>query len=125
MQFHDDIIKMAKENTFFRRVLSTTQHSQVVIMSIPPGGEIGEEVHGYVDQTLYFIEGTGKAILDDVPSDVGPEHLVVVPAGTKHNFTNTGATDLKLFTVYAPPEHKDGTVHETKAAAEVDKEDHP
>lgn len=125
MQLHDDIIKLAKENTFFRKVLATSEHSQVVIMSIPPGGEIGEETHNYVDQTLYIIEGTGKVVLNDVSSDIMPNHLVMVPSGTKHNFLNTGTADMKLFTVYAPPEHKDGTVHKTKAEAEADKEDHP
>lgn len=124
MQFHDDIIKLAKENPYFRNVLATSEHSQVVVMSIPPGGEIGEEIHE-VDQVLIFVEGMGQAILNDVASDVAPNHLVMVPAGTKHNFKNIGAADWKLFTVYAPPEHRHGTIHKTKAEAEVDKEDHP
>lgn len=115
---------MAKENSYFRQVLATSVHSQVVVMSIPPGGEIGEEVHT-VDQTLVFVEGSGQAILNDVVSEVAVNHLVMVPAGTKHNFKNTGAGDWKLFTVYAPPEHRDGTIHKTKAEAEADKEDHP
>lgn len=124
MQFKGDIIKLAKENPYFRQVLATSEHSQVVIMSVPPGGEIGEEIHT-VDQTLVFVEGTGQAILNDVASDVAPNDLVMVPAGTKHNFKNTGSVDWKLFTVYAPPEHKQGTIHKTKTEAEADKEDHP
>lgn len=124
MQFHEDIVKLAKENPYFRNVLATSDRSQVVVMSVPPGGEIGEEVHD-VDQILVFVEGTGQAILNDTSSDVSPNHMVFVPAGTKHNFKNTGTADWKLFTVYAPPEHRQGTIHKTKAEAEADKEDHP
>lgn len=124
MQFHEDIIKLAKENPYFRNVLATSVHSQVVVMSVPPGGEIGEEIHT-VDQTLVFVEGAGQAILNDVVTEVAPNHMVIVPAGTKHNFKNTGRADWKLFTVYAPPEHRQGTIHKTKTEAEADKEDHP
>ncbi len=123
MQFHEDIIKLAKDNSYFRNVLATSEHSQVVVMSIPPGSEIGEEIHEYVDQTLVFVEGSGEAILNGVPSPVHPNHLVMVPAGTKHNFKNNGSTDLKLFTIYAPPEHKHGIIHKTKAEADSAPED--
>lgn len=111
--FNKNIFELAKQNTFFRKELVTAQHSQVVVMSIPVGGEIGMEVHK-VDQTLIFVSGHGQAILNDEVSDVYANHLVLVPAGTKHNFKNIGAEELKLFTIYAPPQHKPGTVEESK-----------
>jgi mannose-6-phosphate isomerase-like protein (cupin superfamily) len=113
--FVDDIERATLENTNFRRVLYTAKHSQLVVMSIPPGGEIGEEVHTDVDQFLRLEQGTGKAILDDVEHDIADKFAIVVPAGTKHNFINTGTDDMKLYTVYSPPEHKDSTVHATKS----------
>lgn len=116
--FDGDIVKLAKENTYFRQEVVTGAHSQVVLMSIPPGGEIGEEVHE-VDQTLIFVQGGGKAILDGETTRVEENTLVFVPAGTKHNFVNVGSDDLKLYTVYAPPEHKPGTVHKTKEEADA------
>jgi mannose-6-phosphate isomerase-like protein (cupin superfamily) len=88
-------------------------------MNIPPGGDIGEEVHDDVDQVLVFVQGRGKAILNGQESTVGPDRLVHVPAGTRHNFVNTGAIDLRLYTIYAPPEHEPGTIHKTKAEAEA------
>ena len=115
--FDGDIIKLAKENTYFRQEVITGAHSQVVLMSIPPGGEIGEEIHE-VDQTLVFVQGGGKAILDGETTRIEESTLVFVPAGTKHNFINVGSDDLKLYTVYAPPEHKPGTVHKTKEEAD-------
>jgi mannose-6-phosphate isomerase-like protein (cupin superfamily) len=117
MAFNEDIVKRAKANRWFREVLSTGPHSQVVVMSIPPGGDIGEEVHDDVDQILVFVQGEGQAILDGKKSAVGVDRLAHVPAGTRHNFVNTGKTDLRLYTVYAPPEHKPGTIHKTKAEA--------
>ncbi|MFH1192998.1 MAG: cupin domain-containing protein [Candidatus Jorgensenbacteria bacterium] len=116
MKFHDDIIRLAKENSYFRQVLATGAHSQVVVMSIPPGGDIGEEVHD-VDQILVFVAGRGEAVLNGERKPVVENNLVFVPAGTTHNFVNTGSADWKLFTVYAPPEHAPGTVHKTKAEA--------
>jgi mannose-6-phosphate isomerase-like protein (cupin superfamily) len=118
MPFNEDIVKRAKANAYFREVLTTGPHSQVVVMSIPPGGDIGEEVHDDVDQALVFVQGRGKAILDGQESAVGPDRLVHVPAGTRHNFLNTGAVDLRLYTIYAPPEHEPGTIHKTKAEAD-------
>jgi mannose-6-phosphate isomerase-like protein (cupin superfamily) len=94
-------------------------------MNIPPGGEIGEETHEGVDQVLVFIDGEGAAMLDGERSAVGPGRLVLVPAGTRHNFINTGSSDLRLYTVYAPPEHAAGTVHRTKADADADEHDRP
>jgi mannose-6-phosphate isomerase-like protein (cupin superfamily) len=119
MPFNEDIVKRAKANAYFREVLSTGPHSQVVVMSIPPGGEIGEEVHGDVDQVLVFVEGEGQAILDGQQAAVAVDRLVHVPAGTRHNFVNTGTGDLRLYTIYAPPEHEPGTIHKTKAEADA------
>jgi mannose-6-phosphate isomerase-like protein (cupin superfamily) len=123
MPFNVDIVEATKANTYFRQVLSTGQHAQVVVMSIPPGGEIGEEVHKVVDQVFAFVEGEGVAILDGEESPVGPDRLVHVPAGVRHNFVNRGSVDLRLFTVYAPPQHAPGTIHMTKAEADADKAD--
>ena len=125
MPFNEDIDALAKKNTLFREVLSTGPHSQVVVMSIPPGGDIGEEVHPDVDQVLVFVAGEGAAILDGERSIVGPGRLVHVPAGTRHNFVNTGPADMRLYTVYAPPEHASGTIHRTKADAESEPEHVP
>jgi mannose-6-phosphate isomerase-like protein (cupin superfamily) len=122
--FNQDIANLARKNEFFRQEVVTGSHSQVVLMSIPAGGEIGEETHPDVDQTLIFVEGHGKAILNGEQSQVGPNSLCFVPAGTRHNFVNTGGTDLKLYTVYAPPEHAPGTVHKTKAEADADPAEH-
>jgi mannose-6-phosphate isomerase-like protein (cupin superfamily) len=114
-----DVAARAKENEAFRREAVTGEHSQVVFMTIPAGGEIGEEVHDHVDQTLLFVEGRGEAILDGRTSPVGPNVMVVVKAGTRHNFVNTGDGPLRLVTIYAPPEHEPGTVHMTKEEAEA------
>ena len=119
MPFNEDIVKRSKANSYFREVLATGPHSQVVVMSIPPGGDIGEEVHDDVDQTLVFVGGEGQAILDGEKSAVAVDRLVHVPAGTRHNFVNTGKVDLRLYTIYAPPEHKPGTIHKTKAEADA------
>ena len=119
MAFNVDIVKRAKANSYFREVLATGPHSQVVVMSIPPGGDIGEEVHDDVDQTLVFVQGEGQAILDGEKRAVSVDRLVHVPAGTRHNFVNTGKVDLRLYTIYAPPEHKPGTIHKTKAEADA------
>ena len=88
-------------------------------MSIPPGGEIGEEVHEHVDQVLVFVTGQGMPVLDGERSEVGPGRLVLVPAGTLHNIVNDGPGEMKLYTVYAPPEHAPGTIHRTKAEADA------
>jgi mannose-6-phosphate isomerase-like protein (cupin superfamily) len=118
MAANRDIVGSAMENSSFRRVLETGEHCQVVLMSIPPGGEIGEETHDHVDQVLVFVAGAGEAVLEGERTTVVAGRLVFVPAGTKHNFVNSGDVDLKLYTVYAPPEHAPGTVHETKAEAD-------
>ena len=103
----------------FPEVLATGPHSQVVVMSIPPGEDIGAEVHETVDQGLVVVAGEGAAILNGERTPIGPGWLVQVPAGTHHYLVNTGATDLRLYTVYAPPQHAPGTVHATKADAEA------
>lgn len=113
MQFNKNIFELAQKNTFFRKELVTGKYSQVVLMSVPVGGEIGMEQHK-VDQTLVFVDGEGQAIINGEISAVHAQHLVFVPAGAQHNFKNTGTKELKLFTLYAPPEHKPGTVAKTK-----------
>ena len=115
-KFNDDIKKMAKKNTDFRREILTNEHSQIVLMSIEPGDEIGEETHD-VDQVLVFVKGKGEAVLDGERSPIRKSSLVAVPAGTLHNFINTGDKPLKLFTIYSPPEEAPGTVHRNKAEA--------
>jgi mannose-6-phosphate isomerase-like protein (cupin superfamily) len=113
-----DIVQLARSNDAFRREVATGEHSQIVAMTIPAGGEIGEEVHEENDQLLVFIDGEGDAVLDGRTSKVTPNDLVMVPAGTRHNFINTGDGPLRLVTVYAPPEHAPGTVHLTKEEAD-------
>ncbi len=117
--YAEDIEQKVKDNTNFRTVLQTGVYSQIVAMSIPVGGEIGEEVHPQTDQTFYFVDGNGEAIVDGETKTVGEDDLVFVRAGSMHNFKNTGSEDLKILTIYAPPAHKDGTVHKTKEEAEV------
>ncbi len=119
MQFNRDIVTLAQQNEYFRQEIVTGMHSQVVLMSIPPGSEIGEEIHPDVDQVLVFVSGEGKAIVSGEHSPVAAQSLCFIPAGTTHNFINTGTRDLKLYTVYAPPEHAPGTVHRTKAEADA------
>ncbi len=116
--FNHDILALTQQNTDFRREILTEQHTQLVVMSIEPGDDIGEETHD-VDQVLVFVAGVGEAVLDGERSSVGVNRLVVVPAGTRHNFINTGKTPLKLFTMYSPPEEEPGTLHRTKAEAEA------
>jgi mannose-6-phosphate isomerase-like protein (cupin superfamily) len=119
MGYVDEIADRARENTNFRTVLATGPHSQVVVMSIPPGDDIGAEVHAEVDQVLVIVSGSGEAVLGDERTAIGPGWLVQVPAGTWHDIVNTGADDLRLYTVYAPPQHAPGTIHRTKADAEA------
>ena len=123
MTFNVDIVAEAKANTYFRRVISTGPNAQIVLMSIPPRGEIGEEVHEHVDQVLAFVAGEGVAVLEGQESAVGPDRLVHVPAGLRHNVVNRGSTDLRLYTIYAPPQHANGTIHRTKAEADADEAD--
>jgi mannose-6-phosphate isomerase-like protein (cupin superfamily) len=122
---HVDILAAARSNDAFRREILTGQYEQVVVMTIPPGGEIGEEVHRDTDQVLIFVEGHGEAQLAARQTDVGTNDLVFVRAGTRHNFVNRGETPLRLITIYAPPEHAPRTVHETKAEADAAEEGNP
>jgi mannose-6-phosphate isomerase-like protein (cupin superfamily) len=114
---HFTIATVAEQSADFRRVLWTGEHTQLVIMTIPPDGEIGEEVHE-VDQVLSFVSGVGEAKVGGQKRKVTQGDLVAVPAGTKHNFTNAGPNPLVLYTVYGPPEHADGAVHATKEEAD-------
>ncbi|HEY4695116.1 MAG TPA: cupin domain-containing protein [Candidatus Nanoarchaeia archaeon] len=116
--FTQDIRDKAKANSYFRQVLSTGAHTQIVVMSIPVGEEIGKEVHPDNDQVLYFVEGEGKAVLAGVEVAFDEDDIFLVKAGTRHNFINTGNKPLKIITAYSPPHHPQGTVHKTKEEAE-------
>lgn len=118
-----DLLGWARSSDDFRRVLVTGAHLQVVVMTIPPGGEIGAETHPDTDQVLFFVDGEGEAILDGETTPVAAGHLSFVRAGTHHNFVNTGEHPLRIATAYAPPEHDPGTIHPTKEEADAD-EDH-
>lgn len=109
-----NIEKVTLENEDYRRVLYTAKHSQLVLMNLAPGEEIGEETH-HLDQFFRFEEGEGVVVLDGIEHAVGNGSAVVIPEGTRHNVINTGTTHLKLYSIYSPPEHKDGTIHKTKA----------
>jgi mannose-6-phosphate isomerase-like protein (cupin superfamily) len=111
-------IELTRRNDAFRQTVETGEHAQVVVMTIQPGEDIGEETHDG-DQILLFVEGEGRAVLAGDEEPVRPGDLVFVRAGTLHNFVNVGPEPLRLVTIYAPPEHPDGTVHETKADAEA------
>ena len=125
MPFNEDILALTERNSYFREVVSTGPHAQVVVMSIPPAGEIGLETHTELDQVLVVVEGGGAVTLDGDVREIGPGTLIQVPAGTLHNVVNTGGTALRLYTVYAPPAHAPGTIHKTKAEADLDEADHP
>jgi mannose-6-phosphate isomerase-like protein (cupin superfamily) len=113
--FLTNIEKATIKNTDYRRVLYTGKHSQPVLMSLEPGEEIGEEMHD-LDQFIRFEKGSAKVILNKTDEhEVGADDAIVIPAGTWHNVINTGGEPLKLYTIYSPPEHKDGTVQATKA----------
>ena len=115
--YAEDIKKATKVNTNFRKVLHTGQNSQIVEMSLKVGEDIGEEVHPNTDQIIFIVDGDGEAVLNGETRQIEEHDVVFVPVWTKHNFINRGDEELKLFTVYAPPEHPDGTVHATKADA--------
>jgi mannose-6-phosphate isomerase-like protein (cupin superfamily) len=119
-----DIVARARANPLFREVVATGPHAQVVVMSIPPGGEIGEEVHETLDQVLVIVDGEADTIVEGVATPVRAGELILVPAGTRHNVVNRGPRDLRLYTIYAPPGHAPGTVHQTREEAEADEADH-
>jgi mannose-6-phosphate isomerase-like protein (cupin superfamily) len=116
--FKSNIEKDTLGNSNFRRVLYTGKHSQLVLMTLRPSEEIGEEVHKTVDQFFRFEKGEGTVFIDDIKYRVADGDAVIVPAGARHNVTNTSKTkELKLYTIYSPPEHQDGTVRKTKKDA--------
>lgn len=117
-----NIEKLSLENDNFRKVLYTDKNSQLVLMSLLAGEEIGEEVHN-VDQFLRVEKGAGMAILSDISHDIANGSVIIVPAGTKHNIINTGGEAMKLYTLYMPPHHRDGVIHKTKAEGEADSTD--
>lgn len=113
--YFDDIEKLTLENDLYRKVLYTGEHLQLVLMTIQPGDEIGAEVHAGHDQFFRFESGTGKLIIDSTEYDVEPDFGAIVPAGANHNVINTGTEPLRLYTIYGPPEHRDGVVVDVKA----------
>jgi mannose-6-phosphate isomerase-like protein (cupin superfamily) len=116
--FCDDIEDLTEENEDFRRVLYTGQHLQLVLMTLQPGEEIGEEIHPDRDQFFRIEEGEGVIDIDGRENSVEDDIAVIVPAGARHNVRNTGEEPLRFYTIYGPPEHKDAIVHKTKQEAE-------
>ena len=116
--FITDIEDRTEDNDAFRRVLYTGPHVQLVVMSIEPGDEIGEEVHEHTDQFFRVEQGKGEIVMDGRATGIESDMAMLVPAGTRHNIRNTGHRALKLYTLYAPPQHEPGTVHRTRAEAE-------
>ncbi len=115
-----DVISIKNED--FRQVLYTAKNCQLVVMAIKPNEEIGMETHT-LDQFFRVEAGRGEAILDGVHTPISPGFVVIIPAGTEHNIVNTGTTTMKLYTLYAPPNHRDGVIHHTRAEAEADEEE--
>jgi mannose-6-phosphate isomerase-like protein (cupin superfamily) len=120
--FVDNIEDLTLGNKDFRRVVYTGKHTQLVLMSLRKGEEIGEEVHEDGDQFFRVEKGKGEVVIDGQRHKIRRDDAIVIPAGARHNVINTGDKSLKLYTLYAPPEHKDGTVHHTKAEAEESEE---
>ncbi len=118
-----DVVAAARSNDAYRHVLFTGTKTQLVLMTIPPGGDIGVEAHPNVEQLIFIVEGRGKAVLESTESPLAPGDVVVVPPGTKHDVVNSGSEPLRIYTVYAPPNHIDGRVQQTKADAEADTAD--
>ncbi|MEZ4180170.1 MAG: cupin domain-containing protein [Candidatus Doudnabacteria bacterium] len=121
---YKNILEQTLNNSNFREVVLTNNHSQLVMMSLLPGEEIGLETHHDIDQILYFVSGQGKAIIAGEEGGFSMGDVVNVPAGAEHNVINTGQEAVKLLTVYSPPEHPDGTVHKTKAEADQAEAEH-
>lgn len=120
--FIGDIEDLTEENEHFRKVLYTGPHLQLVLMSLQPGEDIGEEVHEGNDQFFRVEEGEGEVLIDGKRTPIEDDMAVVIPAGARHNVINTGKKPLKLYTIYGPPEHVDGTVHKTKQEADASHE---
>jgi mannose-6-phosphate isomerase-like protein (cupin superfamily) len=121
--FHTNILHAARSNDAYRRVLFTSARSQTALMTIPVGQDIGVEEHTNVEQLFFIANGRGKAVLDGAESALSPGDLLVVTPGTRHDVVNTGAEPLRIYTVYVPPNHIDGRVHQTKADAAADSAD--
>lgn len=119
--FVQDIEGLAIKNDKFRQVLYTAKHCQLVLMALPPKEDIGAEVHK-LDQFFRVEEGSGEAVLDEIHTPIRAGFAVLVPAGMKHNIINTGTVPMKLYTLYSPPNHRDGTMHLNRAAALADNE---
>ncbi|MEK7515137.1 MAG: cupin domain-containing protein [Patescibacteria group bacterium] len=117
--FHTNIEKDTLENENYRKVIYTAQHMQVVLMTLRAGEEIGMETHAEHDQFIRVENGEGKAYLNDSVYDLADGSAVVIPAGTQHNIVNTGSGPMRLYTIYTPPEHPDGTLQATKAEADA------
>jgi mannose-6-phosphate isomerase-like protein (cupin superfamily) len=113
--FVDDIEKLTKKNDDYRRVLYTGKHLQLVLMALQPGEEVGEEVHETHDQFFRVEKGAGVVVIDGARTEIEDDDAVIVPAGARHNVINTGAKPLKFYTLYGPPEHRDGVRQSTKA----------
>lgn len=121
--FDKNLPELAIENNNFRQVINTTELTQIVLMSLLPGEDIGMEHHTGLDQVIVIVAGNGQASIDGDVQEIGPGSVVVVPDGAEHNFINTSeAEPMKLWTVYAPPQHEPGTIHRTKVEAEADEE---
>jgi mannose-6-phosphate isomerase-like protein (cupin superfamily) len=120
--FVGDIEELTETNEQFRKVLYTGKNMQLVLMSIKPGDEIGEETHADRDQFFRIEAGSGEVWINGTPTKVESDHGIVVPAGARHNIVNSGDEPLRLYTIYAPPEHRDGLVQATKADADADNE---
>ncbi|MGZ5621843.1 MAG: cupin domain-containing protein [Methylobacter sp.] len=120
--FVQNIEDITVKNEEFRRVLYTAEHCQLVVMSLKPKEEIGAEVH-QLDQFFRVEEGNGEVVLNGIRSAISDGFAIIVPAGMNHNVINTGSVPLKLYTLYAPPNHRDGVVHHTRNDAEADNED--
>lgn len=118
MGYIDNIEEKTLNNTNFRQVLFTGAHMQLVVMALKPGEEIGEEVHEHVDQFFRIEQGEAKIVIDGQENILGEDMVAIVPAGARHNVINISDVDLKLYTIYAPPNHPDGTVHKDKAEAD-------
>ncbi len=116
-----NIEELTVKNTDFRRVLYTSKQSQLVLMALNPKGEIGAEAHKS-DQFFRVEEGSGEAVIDGVRTAIQAGFAIIIPGGTKHNIINTGTVPMKLYTIYSPPNHRDGVVHHTRAEAEADNE---
>ncbi len=119
--FNKDIIELANKNKNFQKEVYYDENCQIVLMSIEPGDDIGEETHD-ADQTTFFVAGEGQAVVDGSRTKVTPNHIIVIPKGAKHNIINKGEEPLKLFTIYSPPAEEEGVNHKTKAEAEAAEE---